>query len=335
MTGILEHVPCNLCGEDKTRLLAVKFGLSLVVCRRCGLIYASPRLSAEAIQERYESPDFFDEYLRIFQADRRSFNPRIFRSHWAAVLDALGAASPPGRLLDVGCAAGFFIKAAAERGWQAQGVEISRVASGYARDIVGVPVLTGTMESAGYPSGSFDAVTMLDFLEHARDPSAALEEAFRVLKDGGMLLLNTPDVQSLSRRILGVDWAVLSPGEHLFVFSEKSLRSLLQKAGFTSVSIRNRLAFNPDYTHARGELRHRLWKTLYAVLEKTALAGRVDHYETFVMTGIGKPPSPAVSRALSSSKRFKRSAQGVYARARRLVRGDMLYATAWKPKARI
>jgi 2-polyprenyl-3-methyl-5-hydroxy-6-metoxy-1,4-benzoquinol methylase len=136
-----------------------------------------------------------------------------------------------GRLLEIGCATGFLLRAARDRGFEAIGVEMSEWASGIARDEFGLDVRTGKLEDAGLESGSFDVVVLADVIEHLTDPSRTVREIHRVLEPGGRLLLLTPDAGSLMARTFGIRWWGLLD-DHYFYFSRQTLRRFLEKEGF-------------------------------------------------------------------------------------------------------
>ncbi|MBX3027553.1 class I SAM-dependent methyltransferase [bacterium] len=136
-----------------------------------------------------------------------------------------------GRLLEIGCACGFLLVAARERGFQVRGVEMSAWASQHARATYGLDVHTGTLESAALPAGSVDVVVMADVIEHLFDPPATLREIHRILVPGGRLLLLTPDVGSLVARLAGARWWGLLD-DHYVYFSRQTLRRMLEQEGF-------------------------------------------------------------------------------------------------------
>jgi SAM-dependent methyltransferase len=142
---------------------------------------------------------------------------------------------PPGRrMLDCGAATGFFLDIARQRGWQTAGVEISPSATETARG-KGLDMFCGTIEDYPSPPQSFDAVTMWDVIEHIPDAEAALRRIAQLIKPNGILALNTPDAGSLLARTMGVRWHLVVPPEHLVLFDRRSLRILLDRAGFDIV----------------------------------------------------------------------------------------------------
>jgi 2-polyprenyl-3-methyl-5-hydroxy-6-metoxy-1,4-benzoquinol methylase len=325
----LESHPCNLCGSRSTRPYAVKFGLPIVSCRRCGFVYAEPRLSEADRLKRYSREYFYGEYLPVFRADRTGFDLDLVARHYGVYLDmADRSAVPGGRLLDVGCGAGLFLKAAETRGWTGEGVEVSPTAAEYARTVLGLRVGSVRLEEAGFPAASFDVVTLLDTVEHLADPRGALALVRRLLKPGGRIILNTPDLASASRRALGTAWAVLSPAEHLSYFTARTLRRMLARAGFGSPYILNLLRFNPDCTHAPEDPRRARWaRRLEEPRRKQVLENAwLMEYTDLLGRGPGRPlPARAAIPAVRGAERF-----AVW-RMKRFVHGDILVATAVVP----
>lgn len=137
-----------------------------------------------------------------------------------------------GRLLEIGCATGFLLRAARERGFDVVGVEMSEWASGIARDRFGLDVRTSRLEQAGLEAESFDVVVLADVIEHLTDPARTVGEIRKVLKPGGRLLLLTPDMGSLMAKAFGPRWWGLLD-DHYFYFSRKTLRRFLEREGFS------------------------------------------------------------------------------------------------------
>jgi SAM-dependent methyltransferase len=122
--------------------------------------------------------------------------------------------------------------------WQVAGVELSDFASTYARETLGLDVQTGTLETTRFSEGSFDVVTFWDVIEHVPNPLETLRRAYRLLRSDGLLVLRTPNLDSLDARVFGSYWIGYELPRHLYVFSRRTLERLLQKAGFCVVGIR-------------------------------------------------------------------------------------------------
>lgn len=160
--------------------------------------------------------------------------------HFRKLLSRIGDAIPPeGRVLDVGCATGFFLETANEAGFEPFGVEISRYGAEVCRDKFGSGrIHEGILETAEFgecPDHRVDAVFMSDLLEHVGDPLGTLREARRWLHPGGRLLVTTPDAGSLSHHLFRRRWVHYKP-EHLYYFGTKSLGFLLAGAGFEATA---------------------------------------------------------------------------------------------------
>lgn len=268
---IVEIVPCNLCQAQDSKKLFRKSGLEISRCRQCGLVYANPRLAQQEIWRRY-SPDYFwKEYMPAHQAANGEYIAEWHRRRAQPILDLLEPYRRVGTLLEVGCAAGFFLKVAAEKDWAVQGIEIMAPAVEYGRNTLGLNVFKGTLEQAQLAAGAFDTVVMIETVEHLLDPARVLREAHRVLRPGGTICVAVPNLNSIMLPLLGVDWSVLSPAEHLYYFTDKTLAQILRKAGFQSVEFVWQLGpatiweiMNPLNTHRPSSLRSRLvkWATL-------------------------------------------------------------------------
>ena len=210
---------CNVCGAEANEVILTKDGRDIYRCPVCGLAFTYPQ--PDSLDVQYDSA-YFDLYR-----ERREF--RLRRA--AARLSRIESIKRPGRLLDIGCSLGYFVEAAHKRGWEAMGVEISPSAAEEARGM-GLDVRTGILESAGFPDGGFDCVTMWDVIEHVPDPTSHMLEVRRILADDGLVVVGTPDLGHLFSRIKRERWRHMKPAEHVFYFRRSSIRRLLNSTGF-------------------------------------------------------------------------------------------------------
>jgi 2-polyprenyl-3-methyl-5-hydroxy-6-metoxy-1,4-benzoquinol methylase len=155
-------------------------------------------------------------------------------------------ALPQGRLLDVGCGSGDWLALMMGLGWRGVGLDFDENAVKVGRTR-GLDVTCGALEQQNYADNSFDAVALSHVIEHVPDPVQTLAECRRILKPGGKLVVVTPNTSSLSHRMFKQDWRGLEPPRHLHIFSNRSLPSLLARAGFENVSIRPHMAGSVFY----------------------------------------------------------------------------------------
>ena len=194
------------------------------------------------------SPYYFETYYQ------RCEKPRLcYFQRW---LDYLANLRKPGRLLDVGCGIGLFLRAARATGWNVCGVEPSLAARRFHLD--DMPILRGSLESV-LPSERFDLITFWDVLAHVRDPLQLLRKARELLADDGVVLIKTPNRTPMDVAIAralnplrgGRGW--LHIPAQLFHFSAQSLVEVLGLAGFKGLEIHpTNEAFVLDLRHAVG-----------------------------------------------------------------------------------
>lgn len=265
-------ISCPLCGT-KAAAAFTKQGFDIWRCPQCDLRFVHPTPPPEETARVY-SAGYFSGAVGGFGYTNYDQDKLAMRRFFETVLDILGALGPrPGRLLDVGAATGFFLKLAQAHGWTAEGVEISSYAAGEA-ERSGLRVVRGTVESARFSAESFDAVTLLDVLEHVASPAAALKECRRILKPGGLILVNTPDTASWWARFFGQYWHAYCPPEHLSYFNPENLSRLFETSGFRVLRAgRISKRFTPAYVASmlyrwQG---FKIWNWLSGRLEKSAL----------------------------------------------------------------
>lgn len=158
-------------------------------------------------------------------------------------------ARKPGRLLDAGCASGTFLREACDAGWSVAGVEPSEALFAKAVAALGekAELHCSVLEQARFPAASFDAITLWDVLEHVPDPAGFMRLCCELLKPGGKLLVNVPDLDSFEARTLGRRWPLLL-AEHLNYFNRASLRLCAENAGLRWMHFGRRSAsFSVEY----------------------------------------------------------------------------------------
>ncbi|MBI3948857.1 MAG: methyltransferase domain-containing protein [Acidobacteria bacterium] len=235
--------PCDLCGStETTRLLECeRLDGPLVRCHQCGLVYVGERLKdftfaivdkdkSRALAERVQALGLVDELVEAAEAPWRH---KLFEDRLRRLQRFISA----GRLLEIGCASGEFLRLAAHAGFDVEGIEPEPITSARARDSFGLNVMTGTLAEAAYPADSFDAVVLFHVLEHLDSPRQTVTEIHRILKPGGTLAIETPTIDTIWFRLLGSRWRQLIP-DHYFFFTPHTLSRLLETVGFRVLEVK-------------------------------------------------------------------------------------------------
>lgn len=232
----METIPCDLCGGTEhqpyqdvvDRYSGESF--QLVECRQCGLIFLNPRPSAAEIGRYY--PDTYEPHQQSAAAGSMfSWHMRRMRQFQLDFLQQF--LSPPGRLLDLGCATGEFLLVARDGGWTVSGVEMMPLAAAVARDTHQLNVAVSSAEDANLEPETYDVITMWDVLEHLQSPQTVLEKCRRALKPGGWLIFAIPNLKSFDRQLFGPAWLGWEAPRHLFFFTPRTLQQLLSRNGLT------------------------------------------------------------------------------------------------------
>lgn len=231
---------CNLCGGTRTQPFCPENGRGLVQCESCGLVYVAEQPVADELYALYGETYFknddsgevgYTDYIKDERNIRKTVNRRF---------DHIEKFVQPGRLLDVGCAMGFFIDEASKRGWQVEGQDISHYATEYVKNRFGHMAHHGSLLQLDLPEGAYDLVTMYDVIEHVPDPKGYMQRVAELVKSGGVFELATPDVGSIPARLTGKRWIGYKlSDEHVYYFSVKTLTRMLDEAGFDVEHVRH------------------------------------------------------------------------------------------------
>lgn len=268
----VEIVSCPICDAPRSTPRFVQRDVALGVpgrytvarCDGCGLLYQNPRVRASALPLAY--PDTYAAHVREPDLSRRLrrhgasvrwlLSRRLGYAHlptddvgWRDRLRATALrrrileAFPPwtggGRLLDVGCASGKFLRQVQAVGWQVAGIELDEAAASKARAVT-PDVIVGDPAEIELPAGPFDVITAFHVVEHLPDPLRALRNLLRALAPGGVLIVEVPNAAGVGARVFGRYWCGYDLPRHLVHFTPPTMTAMVERAGGRVAGVHHR-----------------------------------------------------------------------------------------------
>jgi 2-polyprenyl-3-methyl-5-hydroxy-6-metoxy-1,4-benzoquinol methylase len=228
-----KELVCPVCNGESFSLWEKIGQYAVETCTTCDLGITFPRPSTNEIyatnQEIYQVENRIKTYFA-----RNNY----FRKRYRRYLANMKLYQHGGRLLDIGCNLGFFLNVAREEGFSVAGVELNRDCAEYARNIFHIEVFSDLLERVALPSHGFDVVTLFDVLEHVPDIQTFLAEVGRILKPGGLLVVQSPNIRSVMATLTKGNWVWLSLPDHIYHFSPGSLSRFIESHGFTIKKLR-------------------------------------------------------------------------------------------------
>jgi 2-polyprenyl-3-methyl-5-hydroxy-6-metoxy-1,4-benzoquinol methylase len=229
-------IPCDLCGSENPSpvLESPRLGGPLVRCRQCGLFYVGERRSDLTFGP--EAAAATTERIRDANRDLKNLSldeeHRLAQKNARMRLQMIRKYRTSGRLLEVGCARGDFLRVARDQ-FTVSGVEPNAELAEEAAAVA--PVHQGLIET--FSGSGYDVAVSFHVIEHTDSPRRFLAAIGERLSPGGLVVLETPNINSVPFRVLKSRWRQFIP-EHYFFFDEKTMRKLLEDAGFSVEEIR-------------------------------------------------------------------------------------------------
>jgi len=227
-------------------------------CLQCGLISRKTKIEPNEIQKTYNDKKYFSGYLGNYKEFIKIFDQ---------MLNLIEKYKNPGNILDIGCGVGLFLYLAKKRGWEASGIEISKFASNFAKNKLKLNVINSDNLDI-FQDKFFDVIVVNHVLEHIKNPLVILKQIKKKLKINGILFIGVPNIEGLFPRVQKEDWPSLQPLAHIYQFTPKTLKLLLQKIGFEPIRI---MSINRKFKYKSKILNLILNKSIKLFLEKLKL----------------------------------------------------------------
>ncbi len=217
---IKKCVICDGVGFDK---LFVKQNYQIVECRSCSFIFVNPVPNRNKLEFYYKNFNYKSGHI----------NEIIIRQDSIRTLKKLkNLGYKDGLLFDVGCGVGFFLDEARKVGYKVQGIDVSRYAFNYAKNILKLNVSNEDLLEYKYPNNKFRIITLIQVIEHLIDPKPILQKVYKLLENNGLLYIATPNINSYLSKTLKKDFNYMIPPEHIGFYSNVTLSKILSKVGF-------------------------------------------------------------------------------------------------------
>jgi 2-polyprenyl-3-methyl-5-hydroxy-6-metoxy-1,4-benzoquinol methylase len=220
---------CPACGDATPHAFRFNVsGCAIWQCERCGLGHAE---TSGFDPNTYYTASYFSGECSDGYLDYQGSEP-VLRREFVHSVDFVRRFRPSGRLLDLGCAYGFFLKEA-QRHFDVTGIELAEDAAQACRQ-AGLQVYSGVADEATMARvGEVDVITLFDVIEHLPQPRDTLALCSRYLKPGGVIVLTTGDFAALTARWAGAKWRLMTPPQHLWFFTVESLRRMAPPLGLS------------------------------------------------------------------------------------------------------
>jgi len=223
----LPSAPCPACGcPTPQRYRYGKNGCDILQCEECGLGRSEV---SDFDPARYYTRGYFSGQHADGYGDYLG-SEKVLRREFARTVEVVRRHCAGGKLIELGCAYGFFLDEA-KPFFTVAGIELAEEAAAHARG-AGLDVLTGIADETNLARlGPADVIVLLDVIEHLPDPRATLDLAVRHLNPGGIVVITTGDFASLYARLAGSHWRLMTPPQHLWFFTPTSIGRMASGLG--------------------------------------------------------------------------------------------------------
>lgn len=219
------------CTSTKRTVFRIE-GYNILQCQSCGHRYTIPHESLTHIQSVYSDKYFFGGAAGYPNYLEEKEILLQHGSRYATIISRY--VNTPGTMLDVGCASGFILKGFEKKGWKCKGIEPNETMAKHGINEMGLDIQVGNLET--FETGKkFDLITLIQVIGHFQDIDHAMMNAHKILKHGGIILVESWNRNSLIAKLMGRRWHEYSPPSVIHWFSDKTLENLFNYYGFDLV----------------------------------------------------------------------------------------------------
>lgn len=228
---------CLLCKGEKTEVLFERSPYTIYKCLSCHLGFLFPQPTKDDLHKLYEKSYFAEQYDIGVSPDSPEFD------RWLSLLEHrvnfFKRKKKKGTLLDIGCGNGYFLALCKKKGYDVQGLDISKFAAKYAINTLNLPIMISEISDADFQAAQFDIITLWHFLEHTQDPIQVIQSAKKWLKKNGIIIIEVPNFTGTDAQNQWDNWIGWQIPYHFYHFSPETLTKLLHLCGFTVIKFKD------------------------------------------------------------------------------------------------
>lgn len=236
-----DHLDCPVCGSNKSRVVFQKDWFRFCKCNDCSMVYLNPRLNGEATHAFYngEWTFLYNEAKFVQNEEAITDDDRINLDNFEVIERLVG--SRRGNILEIGPGGrAKFLRAAKEQGFSAYAVEIGEDNVRSLKKFLGDKVYEKDLLDVGFESNTFDIVYMRDVFEHVLNPRPLLVEINRIMRRGGIVSIEVPNINGVIYKLVRENHTVLFGFAHVNYWSPETLGKVLNLTGFRVIEMRHR-----------------------------------------------------------------------------------------------
>jgi len=265
---------CPVCGQFSNKQISA----DLYKCRKCSLVFNVNHKSLSYGRDYFIS-EYREQYGKTYIEDFENIY-NLSKERFKKISGMIKLLRDDLSLLDIGSAAGFFLKAAEDSGMKkVRGIEISDFAADYCRKNFGIDVIQSSFENTSIDE-KFDVITSWFFIEHLSDPKKAIDRIYRLLNEGGVFALAVPSCFGPMFYFTRGEWIKTHPGDHRIDLSPNGAKKILKAAGFKKVKI-TKCGYHPERIVSRENFLFKPFEFFYRLY--SSLTGFSDTIEIYAV----------------------------------------------------
>jgi 2-polyprenyl-3-methyl-5-hydroxy-6-metoxy-1,4-benzoquinol methylase len=235
--NILKDIRCCVCNNDDIKKISLKYqkeDFVVVECKNCSFIFVPQYFSKKISYEDYKNDEVLEQVKKgnnWLKIQRHLLRFKFIKKYQAS-----------GGLFDLGAGWGHFLYTGKQLGYQVSGIEVSEMPYKYASSELKLPVEHINFFEMEIKKQAYDLITMWDVLEHIPDADEVIRRCNLMLKNGGYVVIQVPQIDSFIAKRLKENWNMISSG-HVNYFSKKTIRKLFESHGFEVKRIKSSFEF--------------------------------------------------------------------------------------------